>query len=304
MLDFEALRIFTVVVKQGGFNAAANLLFKSQPAITATIKKLEIQLGFSLFDRSYYRPILTTEGEKFYQRAKVLVQHWENMNDFALHLEKGIETDVTIAIDVFFPFQTMAGLFSRWIQQFSQTRFHFPLESLGGPCERLINRQADIIISENLISGHAIEVIVLHTERMIPVATPTFISQYRDELADLDSLHRCMQVILRDSSKSDFTFGVMNNCRHWTVSDVIAKKEVILAGLGWGRLPGFLIHQELVEEKLEILKGNHFDERLITLSAMRLQKPSYGPILAHLWADLLAFKTQTTSIAKALQRVD
>ncbi|WP_231950171.1 LysR family transcriptional regulator [Legionella lansingensis] len=282
--------MFTFVVESGGFNAAAHKLYKTQPAVTNAIKKLEGQLGFPLFDRSTYRPQLTNKGDKFYQRAKVLVGHWQHLNEFADNLQAEMESDITIAIDVFYPLITLKPLFTTWLSQYPQTHFHFLTESLGGACERLVEHDADIIISENLMSHQAIEVLPLRNERMLAVATPEFILRHKEQLADLDSLSECMQVILRDSSKTNFSFGVIEHCRHWTVSDVVAKKHIILAGLGWGRLPEHLVAKELTRGALQRLIGNHFDERLITLSAIRLQKPVYGPIVERLWADLAMFK--------------
>lgn len=290
MIDFDALRVFVLVVECGGFNAAANRLFKTQPAITTAVKKLEEQLKFSLFDRRHYRPVLTSHGEKFYQRAKVLVGHWQHINEFADNLQAEMESDITIAIDVFYPLETLKPLLSSWMARYPQTHFHFLSESLGGACERLVNHHADIIISENLITKLAIEVIPLRIERMLAVATHEFILQYQQQLQDFDTLSECMQVILRDSSNADFSFGVIEHCRHWTVSDVMAKKQIIIAGLGWGRLPEHLIAKELVDGQLRLLQGNHFDERLITLSAIRLQKPAHGPIVEQLWSDLLQLK--------------
>ncbi len=285
-IDFESLRVFVVVVESGGFNAACQVLFKSQPAITISVKKLEEQLGFSLFDRSQYRPILTPQGETFYKRAKSLVGHWQHINQFAEQLQADVESDITIAIDVFYPLASLKDLLRHWIISYPNTQFHFLSESLGGACERLLRNQADLIISENLISKQAVEVILLRSEPMIAVASPEFISLYTNQLEDLDTLSECMQVILRDSSQSDFSFGVIEHGRHWTVNDVTAKKDIIVSGLGWGRLPLHLIAQELTDGRLLRLRGNHFDERLITMGAIRLQKPAHGPIAEKLWEDL------------------
>jgi DNA-binding transcriptional LysR family regulator len=285
-IDFDALHVFVVVVDGGGFSAAAQILFKSQPAITVSIKKLEEQLSIVLFDRSRYRPVLTPEGEKLYQRAKSLIGHWRNINQFAAQLQAEIESDITIAIDVFFPLSSLKSLLRHWIQSFPNTQFHFLSESLGGACERLLRNQADLIISENLISQKAVEVIPLGTEYLVAVAAPEFIHCYKKQLEDLDTLSECMQVILRDSSQSDFSFGVVEHGRHWTVRDVMSKKDIILAGLGWGRLPLHLITQELADGRLHYLQGNHFDKRVITMAAIRLQKPARGPIEECLWRDL------------------
>jgi DNA-binding transcriptional LysR family regulator len=291
MFDFDALQVLVVVVEKGGFHAASNILFKSQPAITNAVKKLEEQLGLLLFDRRHYQPVLTPQGEKLYQRAKVLVSHWQHVNQFADLLKADMESDITIAIDVFYPLENLKELFSQWIAHYPQTHFHFLTESLGGACERLTQGHADIVISENLIGKHAVEVIPLHTESMTAVASPQFITQYARQLQNLDTLNECMQVILKDSSKTNFSFGVVEHCRHWTVSDVITKKQIIVEGLGWGRLPGHLITAELADGRLQLLRGNHFDERLLTMAAIRLQKSAHGPIAEQLWTDLSSLKS-------------
>ncbi len=287
-IDFEALHVFVTVVESGGFNAAVSQLFKTQPAITMAVKKLEEQLGITLFDRSHYRPILTSEGERLFQRSKALIKHWNHINQFADHLKSKMESDITIAIDDFYPLMSLKPLFTLWMDRYPETNFHFLSESLGGASERLENHQADFIISENLITKHAVETILMRVEPMIAVATVDFIQRHHHQLQNLDTLSDCMQVILRDSSEAQHSFGVIENCRHWTVRDVIAKKEIICSGLGWGRLPEHLIKRELTEGQLHMLVGNHFDTRLITLSAIRLQQPTYGIIASQLWEDLKA----------------
>lgn len=282
-LDFDCLRIFVSVVENNGFNAAAIQLHKTQPAITASIKRLEDQLEFSLFDRSAYRPALTVEGKKLYHRVKPLLNHWQHISVYAEQLRTEVESDITIAIDGFFPLSTIHSLFNHWLNVYPLTQFHLLTESLGGACERLLQNRADFIISENLFTQQAVEMIVLRSEPMIAVATPHFIQQHEKEL---ESPIDCMQVILRDSSKSNFSFGVFEPGRHWTVGDVLTKKELISASLGWGRLPKHLIAAELSDGRLQRLQGNHFDERLLTMGAIRLQKPVHGPVAEKIWQDL------------------
>lgn len=285
-MDFNALCVFLNVVEHRGFHAAAMALHKTQPAVTNAIKKLEEQLNVVLFDRNHYRPVLTKAGEKLYRRAKILLNHWQHVEEFAENLTSEQETDITIAVDVFYPLEQLSSLLKRWLAQFPLTRFHLLSESLGGACERLLEHQADIIISENLISSVPVELIILTNTPMIAVASPDFIKEYDRMLADVDSLGATMQVILRDSSAADLNFGVVAQAHHWSVSDVIRKKEIIVAGLGWGRLPYHLISNELIDGRLCPLQGNHFDTRLLTLAAIRLQKPAHGPIAEVLWHDL------------------
>ena len=65
---------FLMVVEEGSFSAAARQLFLSQPALSKQMGRLEEELGFALFDRSGYRPLLTEKGQVFYRECVKLDQ--------------------------------------------------------------------------------------------------------------------------------------------------------------------------------------------------------------------------------------
>lgn len=69
-INLDLYRIFYVVAKSGSISAAADVLFISQPAITFQIKKLEDQLGISLFTRTKHGVILTDEGKVLFDYVK------------------------------------------------------------------------------------------------------------------------------------------------------------------------------------------------------------------------------------------
>lgn len=73
-MDFFALRCFVEVVREGGFTRAAERVFRSQPAVSAQIHKLETELGAALFDRSLPSPALTDRGRELYPRALRLLE--------------------------------------------------------------------------------------------------------------------------------------------------------------------------------------------------------------------------------------
>jgi DNA-binding transcriptional LysR family regulator len=51
-IDWNLLKVFLEIVRAGGIGAAARTLGKQQPSISASLKRLEDQLGARLFDRS------------------------------------------------------------------------------------------------------------------------------------------------------------------------------------------------------------------------------------------------------------
>lgn len=63
MLDLYKLQIFSVVVREGSFSAAAERLYMTQPAVSQHIKDLETSLGRRLFERGWRGVKLTPHGE-------------------------------------------------------------------------------------------------------------------------------------------------------------------------------------------------------------------------------------------------
>lgn len=77
-ISLDLYRIFYIVAKEGSISASANILFISQPAITFQIKKLEEQLGVSLFTRTKHGMILTDEGKVLYKYIKSGIENINN----------------------------------------------------------------------------------------------------------------------------------------------------------------------------------------------------------------------------------
>ena len=62
-MDLFQLETFLTVAREGSFSRAAKKLFRTQPAISQAIRKLEEELGEPLFDRSSRDGVLTDAGQ-------------------------------------------------------------------------------------------------------------------------------------------------------------------------------------------------------------------------------------------------
>ena len=91
-IDLELYRVFYVVAKHKHMTRASEELHISQPAISQAIKKLEDQLGGTLFLRSNKGMELTSEGEMFFDYVKgalELINNAENEFTSFKDLSKG-----------------------------------------------------------------------------------------------------------------------------------------------------------------------------------------------------------------------
>ena len=71
-MDLSQLEVFLTVARERRFSRAAEKLFRTQSAVSQTIRKLELEIGEPLFDRSSREGVLTDAG-------KVLVEYAEKL---------------------------------------------------------------------------------------------------------------------------------------------------------------------------------------------------------------------------------
>lgn len=76
-ISFEQLKsmvVFSHIVEQGSFSAAAKHIGLSRAVVSYHIKKLEQQLGITLLNRSTRSIMLTQAGSDYYQRCRIIAE--------------------------------------------------------------------------------------------------------------------------------------------------------------------------------------------------------------------------------------
>ena len=71
-LDLRDLRYFEVIAETGNMGRAAKQVFRTQPALTGCVRRLEAALGTELFERVGRGIRLTAAGEALFARARSL----------------------------------------------------------------------------------------------------------------------------------------------------------------------------------------------------------------------------------------
>jgi DNA-binding transcriptional LysR family regulator len=82
MVNLDLYKVFYTVAKCGSLTKAAEELYISQPAVSRSIKQLELQLGVTLFTRKHQGMVLSAQGGKVIfaevERALELLKNAEN----------------------------------------------------------------------------------------------------------------------------------------------------------------------------------------------------------------------------------
>lgn len=289
MNDFtlHELHCLDAVATTGSFHAAAEKLNRSHPAIYAAIKSLESRLDLQLFDRSGYRVKLTDAGMNFHRHAKEVLEESRRLSEYSACLQKGEETDLTIIIGDLCPTSRVIGLLKRFFNACPQTRLHLHFDTLGGPQERLLNHEADLIIHHIDSKNLQFETIDLFTIDLYPVVAPGFLPFPIDENITPKQLRSVVQCIIRDTAKESVSnINIIEGAHSWTVGDQLTKKELIVLGMGWGHLPKHLVEDEMTKGQLLSIAGSHIKNIQRDIVAARLQDRPVGPVAKKLWEFL------------------
>lgn len=279
------LQCFDAVVRTGGFQPAAATLHRSHPAVFAAVTKLERQLDLILLDRSGYRVRPTEAGLSFHRRAQALLRELEGLRVHAAQLSMGEESEIHVVIGDFCPRPQALGMLGRFFAKCPGTRLHLHFEAVGGPWERLIDGEADLILHWIDKSDPRVESVDLCKVQFIPVVAPDFLPERTGHPITPDQMHAFTQCVMRDTARHSpqQDYFMIEGAPQCLVADQGMKKEIILQGLGWGHMPRFLIEEELRDGRLQSIAGRHLPGRTEELVVARRRDRPHGPISNRLW---------------------
>src|SRR5258707_15391290 len=91
-MDLAALKVFLAVAHERSFSRAAAKVHRTQPAVSQAVRRLEVELGEQLFDRSSKSGTLTEAGrmlENYGQRLGRLGEENESAGGELRGLRRG-----------------------------------------------------------------------------------------------------------------------------------------------------------------------------------------------------------------------
>ena len=290
-MTIDQLIMFKTVAEAGSLRAASDILHKTQPAISQGIRQLESHLEVVLFSREGYRLALTDEGKQIFQHAQRLLNEAAEIKQVAKHLSGGNEASITLAFEAAFDLRRILPVLEITQNEFPNTQIIIKQEYLTGAVEALENGNADIVISAaeilQLQSGQ-LEISLLHEGALIDVASPMLLLRH-PELTLSHQLRNEYQIIVQDSGSGtqNVELGVQDGQRRWYVNDFGTKKMLIQSGMGWGKLPDYMIAHEV--DSGSLVKLTLLDKQThirLNYYAMKSKQNLLGPVASKLWKNL------------------
>ncbi|WP_404343386.1 LysR family transcriptional regulator [Pseudoalteromonas mariniglutinosa] len=256
--SIEQLEAFICSVEQGSFSGAARKLGKAQSSISGLISNLEVDVGFSLFDRTTRSPKLTDKGLAIYNDIRSVMNSHKNLSTRITHIAADIESELVIAYDeLAFPKSDILKILDKFNQHFDVTSLLLVAASHKSAFELVAQGKANLAISLSIDDypeqvtfrgiGHAHYYTVVAPTH--PLAKLTNVST--EDLAS----HRHIRITDSDTGFRHFDSELANQC--WYANDVSMMVEMVESGFGWAQLPAHIVKNTVRDGDLVILQTDH-----------------------------------------------
>lgn len=282
-INLDLYRIFYMVAKNGSISAAANALFISQPAITFQIKKLEEQLGVSLFTRTKHGVILTDEGRVLFNYVKNGIESIHNGENALTNLKNLDNGTIRIGVSTTICRYILMPYLKKFYEQYPNIDIQINNDLSNNLLKELRNGNIDILIMFLPSSKNKdIKITPLMKVQDIFIGNKKYYNLTKGKMS-LNDLKTYPLVFPKSSSNSRTYLNKYlrdNNCNLTPKLEVVSYNlivDLVSAGFGIGYATKEFVINELENELLYEIKINpSIPKRSIIIATLNKKETNYS----------------------------
>lgn len=295
-ISLEQWRAFVSVVDAGGYAQAAELLHKSQSAVTYAVQKLEHILGIQAFELVGRKAELTQTGQLLYRRALGLLDEAQRLEGAARSMAAGWEPQLRVAAEIIVPTRILLSAFAGFAAVSPHTRIELIESVMGGTTEALQMDLVDLAITPVVPAGFQGEPL-LHM-RALPVAHPDHPLHHLNRPLTLRDLRKHRHIVVRDSGSQRSSQAQIEAEQRWVVSQLSTSIQAVSSGHGFAWYFEDQIREGLERGELKPLPLQGNAERRADLYLVMADPEFAGPGVRQL-ADCVRAAVKAECAARA-----
>jgi DNA-binding transcriptional LysR family regulator len=255
-ISLDALLILDAIDRLGSFAAAGNELYKVPSTISYTVSKLEQDLGVQVFERLGPKVAITKAGSELLKEGRHLLKAASDLEHRVRRVASGWETELTIGMDSVFSPTSLIHDVTEFCKVADLTRLKFSQETLSGTWEALLDRRVDLLVGaagEGPSGGGYHSHLIGYMDFVFVVSPNHTLASITSPLSKAD-LSQHLAITVSDSVRKmqPRTVGLLFGQNTLAVSNMRAKYEYQLAGMGFGFLPEPIARQAIASGLLVI----------------------------------------------------
>jgi DNA-binding transcriptional LysR family regulator len=244
-VTLDQARALEAFARAGTFQGAAKELHKVHTAVLYSLKQLETQTGLTLFDRSRYRTRLTPAGEQVLAKARALLAAEQALFSACEALRNGWEPVLRIVVDAIYPVERVLQLVARLKAQRAPTRVLFDVDSLAAVEQRFeaVSASAMVTVLPVNISDATLTPLPRLTARLVAHRKHPLALRKSVSAKELEA--HLLLTVRGSDPRLQLATRALDQLSTVQLPDFHAKKAAILAGLGFGWLPDWLMADDV-----------------------------------------------------------
>ncbi|RUO62512.1 LysR family transcriptional regulator [Pseudidiomarina insulisalsae] len=255
-MKLSQLEMLVHLAETGSVQGVAERMHRTQAAVSMALRNLEEDVGFTLFDRSGYRLTLSSRGKQFLRQAREVVKQQQRLQSLAQQLETGAEPQLRITYD-----HTCApGVLFPAIQQvqraFPATELLLSGDSQLRGLRKVREGEAELALCPWLPIFRQygdFETAGVRAFELLVVCTPNLLASLGKDVLQRHDLLELPMLIPQDQDVGIDLDKIirMPGQQRIRVNDSITQRELLLAGMGWGIIPGDLVGDAIKRKALQ-----------------------------------------------------
>lgn len=293
-VTLEQARTLDAVVRHGSFAKAAQALHKVHSAVIYGVKGLEAAVGFELFDRSGYRAALTPLGLRVHAQCVRLLEAERELAALVERTRAGFEPTLRVAFDGLLPVAPILAAVRRVTAVSPQTRVSLFSEFLADVEARAEREQAEVMITVVPPLG------AIGPETPLPSLSSWLVTARSHPLARVKRLraehlqgHPFLTVRASDQRLTMSTSAI-DKPSEFKLGDFHAKRQALLAGMGWGWMPAYLVDDDVAKGRLVVLAFGRDRGRHVFHPSLQVRRLAVGGRAVEAFAATLAARLGPT----------
>jgi DNA-binding transcriptional LysR family regulator len=273
--SLEQWAVLAEVVDAGGYAQAASRLYKSQPAVSYSIARLQEALGVELVAIEGRKSVLTPIGETLLKRARSLLMDMESLERLAKNLKAGWEAELKLVVDFAFPRERLLAILGALQKICRDTRLQLTGAVLSGAEDAIVDGTADVVVTTRVPEGFLGDWLmdmpftaVAHRDH------PLFALSH--DLSP-DDLGKHTQAVIRDTGRKPREEGWLGSSLRWTVPSMDSALAMVRAGFAYAWLPEHIMAASLQDGTLLPLPLAFGGTRKVPLYLVLVRRDAAGP---------------------------
>ena len=241
VVTLQDLRYVVTLAEMKHFARAAEACYVSQPTLSTQIKKLEVELGVALFERTNKRVMPTPAGEELIAQARVVLQEAEKLRDMAQQAHDPMSGPIQLGVIPTLGPYLLPHLVAQLRANYPHLRLYLREDLTVTLVERLRTGMLDAILVALPIQSDGLEIIELfHEPFMMALPTGDPLAQ-KAAVADADLADAPLLLLedghcLRDQALAVCGFPLRGG-ENFRASSLETLRQMVAAGVGCTLLP-------------------------------------------------------------------